>query len=130
MRWNERLPVDADGAPVEMRRALIKSVFLDLHGDWETESNENGCAGRRDRSDYGRAPEHVLRLGQRQRSGKPPTASSRGTFGNTGAWRRSAVTRQNHLVTLRNVIGRLEEFSADETIYAESPTPAARAVVA
>jgi hypothetical protein len=60
-----------------MRRALIESVFLHLRGDWETERNENGCARRRDRSDYGRAPEHLLRLGQRRRSGKPPT----GIFG-------------------------------------------------
>jgi len=33
-------------------------------------------------------------------------------------------------MTLRDVIGRLDEFGADETIFAESATPAARAVVA
>jgi hypothetical protein len=33
-------------------------------------------------------------------------------------------------VTLRDVIARLEAFSADDTIYAESPNPTARAVVA
>jgi len=33
-------------------------------------------------------------------------------------------------VTLRDVIAHLEGFSADDTIYAESPNPAARAVVA
>jgi hypothetical protein len=76
--------VDADGAPVEMRRALIESVLLDLHSDRETERNENGCAPRCDRSEYGRAPEHLLRIEQRRRSGKGPTKSSRGTFTNTG----------------------------------------------
>ena len=33
-------------------------------------------------------------------------------------------------VTLREVIASLDEFSDDETIYAEAPSPAARAVVA
>jgi hypothetical protein len=33
-------------------------------------------------------------------------------------------------MTLRDVIARLDEFGADETIFAESPAPHARAVVA
>lgn len=33
-------------------------------------------------------------------------------------------------MTLREVIARLDEFSDEETIYAESATPTARAVVA
>ena len=33
-------------------------------------------------------------------------------------------------MTLRELIARLDEFGGDETIYAESPTPTARAVVA
>ena len=33
-------------------------------------------------------------------------------------------------MTLRDVIARLDEFSDDETIYAESASPTARAVVA
>jgi hypothetical protein len=33
-------------------------------------------------------------------------------------------------VTVRDVISRLAGFSADETIYAESATPTARALVA
>jgi hypothetical protein len=33
-------------------------------------------------------------------------------------------------VTLRDVIARLEELSADDTIYAESAAPSARAIVA
>jgi hypothetical protein len=33
-------------------------------------------------------------------------------------------------VTLREVVDRLDEFAQDETIYAESMRPAARAVVA
>jgi hypothetical protein len=33
-------------------------------------------------------------------------------------------------VTLRDVIARIDEFGDDETIYAESPTPTARAAVA
>jgi len=33
-------------------------------------------------------------------------------------------------MTLRDVIARLDEFGADETIFAESPTPTARAAVA
>ena len=38
--------------PVEMRRALIQSVILQLHGNGETERDENGCSRSRDRSDY------------------------------------------------------------------------------
>jgi len=33
-------------------------------------------------------------------------------------------------MTLRDVIARLDEFEAGETIFAESPTPTAQAVVA
>jgi hypothetical protein len=39
-------------------------------------------------------------------------------------------TRQNPLVTLRDVIGRLDEFADDQTIYAESAAPTAEAIVA
>ena len=33
-------------------------------------------------------------------------------------------------MTLRDVVARLDEFEDDETIFAESPTPMAQAVVA
>ena len=44
--------MDADGAPVEMRRAFVQSVILQLHSNRETERDENGCSHSRDRSDH------------------------------------------------------------------------------
>jgi hypothetical protein len=44
-------------------------------------------------------------------------------------WPRPPLVAQNRLVTLRDVILRLDQFADDETIYAESATPTAEAVV-
>jgi len=40
------------------------------------------------------------------------------------------LSRHNPLVTLRDVIARLDKVADDETIYAESSTQTAQAVVA
>jgi hypothetical protein len=45
-------------------------------------------------------------------------------------WPRWRVIRQNPFVTLREVVARIDEFADDETIYAESASPTARAAVA
>ena len=50
------------------------------------------------------------------------------TFPHTGPG--GGSSRQNPLVTLREVVARLDEFEDNDTIYAESPSPTARAVVA
>jgi len=39
------------------------------------------------------------------------------------------MVRDDSSVTLEEVIGRLDEFSGQHTIYAEAPKPGARALV-